>query len=551
MTRPWLPLALLCALLLALPAIATAHPERTTFFPDASKGSVPTLRNSGPALYVCKGTAKQGETRRKIRRYFKGTDTKTKRLRRQRLRQLRRCRFHHIQAAIDAARSGDRIRILPGIYREEPSRAVPFNDPKCSVDDPKYWEETNDGHGENGKVPTYQFQVACKNSRNLLQVTGDGPDRDLVCDQRCHLEIEGLGAKRTQVRIEGDRIKKDVLRVDRADGFAIRNLTIEQGSFNGLDVVETNGFQIKRILARHNQNYGILTFTTDHGLYDGIIAHNNGDSGIYPGSGPEGHCRRYGIEVRNSRSYHNVLGTSGTAGNGTWYHDNKFYDNAAGNIVDSFVTGHPGMPQDCSKWTTNQTYSNNYNPFEQRNQDYCAATPFEKRPRKHVCPEFQVPVGTGMAIYGGNGNIVENNRVWDNWRSGVRLFWVPAAVRGENDPKKQSDTSNNNRYRNNTFGIAPDGRRAPNGIDVFWDEQGVGNCWEGNRTTTGPGQTSDPATLPTCSSGGSGTLVAKQTGVSQSNPRKSAEEVPCATWDPRDNQDPPGCTWFDTPPRPR
>jgi hypothetical protein len=543
MTRPWIPLALLCALLLALPATAAAHPERTTFFPDASKGSVPAFRDKGPALYVCKGNAKSGETRRKIRRYFKGDDARMTTLRRQRMRQLRRCKFQHIQAAVDAAKSGDRIRILPGIYREEPSRAVPFNDPKCSMDDSKYWEPTNDGHGENGKVPTYDFNWECKNSRNLIQVLGDDPgDEGLTCDQKCNLEIEGLGFKRTQVRIEGDRIKKDVIRVDRADGFAIRNLTIEQASFNGLNVVEVNGFHIKRILARHNQNYGILTFTTDNGVYDGVWGHNNGDSAIYPGSGPEGHCRRYGIEVKNSKAWGNIMASSGTAGNGTWYHDNDFYENAAGSIVDSFVTGHPGMPQDCSKWTNNKIHSNNLNPYENGNQENCAATPYKDRPRKQLCPQFQVPVGTGLAIFGGNGNVVEDNQIYDQWRTAFFLFWVPAAVRGENDPTKQQDTSNNNRYRNNKLGVGPDGARLPNGLDVYWDEQGKGNCWEGNTSGGGSKLKSDPILLPTCQLGGS---------ISKPNTTKTAREVSCATWDPRTNQDPPGCTWFDTPPRPQ
>ena len=39
----------------------------------------------------------------------------------------------------------------------------------------------------------------------------------------------------------------------------------------------------------------------------------------------------------------------------------------------------------------------------------------------------------------------------------MRLFWVPATLRGDNDPSHQSDTSNGNRTTQNSFGIAPDG----------------------------------------------------------------------------------------------
>jgi hypothetical protein len=57
-----------------------------------------------------------------------------------------------------------------------------------------------------------------------------------------------------------------------------------------------------------------------------------------------------------------------------------------------------------------------------------------------------VPVGSGLILYGANRNRIANNHIWDNWRSGVRLFYVPAAVRGDLDPRSQFDTSNGNRF---------------------------------------------------------------------------------------------------------
>jgi hypothetical protein len=34
------------------------------------------------------------------------------------------------------------------------------------------------------------------------------------------------------------------------------------------------------------------------------------------------------------------------------------------------------------------------------------------------------------------------------------------------------------------------------------------------------------------------------------NPAKTASQATCATWDPYENPDPPGCDWFDRPPEP-
>jgi hypothetical protein len=530
-------LAVLAALL--LPALAAAHPERNTFFPDHTRGERPTVSTAPPTHVVCKP-----DSRQRIIRSWAGRGSIRTRTRRTLLRRLRRCRFQHIQEAVNAARSGSRIQVMPGVYREEPSRRVTFNDPRCANDNPEYWEPTNDGHGENGRVPTYRFHWDCPNSRNLIQVLGDSPDDpDRECDQRCDLQISGAGRRARDVLIEGDRIKRDVIRADRADGFVLTNLTVEEASFNGVDVVETNGFRLTHLVARYNQNYGVLTFTSDNGLYDTIEAYRNGDSGVYPGSGPEGHCQRYGIEIRNVDSYENVLGLSGTAGNGTWTHNSRFRDNSAGVINDSFASGHPGMPQDCSRWTDNEVHSNNFNPFENSNEQVCNSTPFERRRQEQVCPQFQVPVGTGFGFFGANANIIRDNRVWNNWRSGYTLFWVPGSIRGDNSPEAQRDTSNGNRITGNTFGVRPDGTRDPNGVDVYWDEQGIGNCWQGNTGPGGAAPRSDPATLPDCTGGGSTSPV--------SNPRKTAQEASCAAWDPQDNPDPPGCTWFTTPPEPR
>jgi len=197
------------------------------------------------------------------------------------------------------------------------------------------------------------------------------------------------------------------------------------------------------------------------------------------------------------------------------------------------------MPQDCSKWDTNAVYSNNENYFTNDRDAYCRNTPFEKRRKTVVCPQFQVPVGSGFILYGVNDNLISNNNIYDNWRSGVRLFWVPASIRGENDPAKQMDTSNGNKFIHNQLGY-DDGKRQPNGVDFFWDENGKDNCWADNRAPGGR-ITSDPASLPGCQAG---------LPFQQGNFAKLAAEAPCAEWDPETMPDPPGCTWFTTPSKP-
>src|SRR3712207_883015 len=118
-------LPLVVAAIAPLPAAVSAHPERTTFFPDHTKGERPNFPTRGEILTVCRP-----DSRARVRAIWKGRGPKNSRTRRLRLRQLNRCRFQEIQKAVDAATSGDRIRIFPGEYTEPSSRAVTFKDRK-------------------------------------------------------------------------------------------------------------------------------------------------------------------------------------------------------------------------------------------------------------------------------------------------------------------------------------------------------------------------------------------------------------------------------------
>jgi hypothetical protein len=553
--------ALLVALL--LPSTAAAHPERITSFTFPAAGQVPTYRAHGPSNVVCKSNS-----RKLIKREFRHD----KRVLKRRLATLSRCRFSDIQAAIDKAASGYRILIMPGTYKEQPSRNVPVGAPGQPPCQDQY-VTVEEGYGDapppagpasNDKPEraNRNYVIHCPTSKNLIAVVGDTrpeptPLAPILpkCIQLCNLQIEGLGKEPTDVVIVSDRKKLDALRIDRADGIYLRNFTVEQAAFNDIDLIEVDGFRVSKVVARYAQNYGILSFTATHGLYDHDVAYNNGDSGLYPGSTMKGcstdgkvdpnkygtceatGCDNPSIEIRDSESYGNTLGYSGTAGNSTYVHDNKFHDNAAGLTTDSFASGHPGMPQECFHWTHNEIYSNNNNVFSAERQNYCIATPFLKRKKDIVCPQFQAPVGTGVLIAGGDRDLLEQNFIYDNWRVGAFLLGVPASIRGDNDPAHQQDTSNQNRFIGNTMGTTPSGTRMRNGLDFEWDSSGQGNCYDANKTQSD----SVPSSLPGCP----GSPI-----YQPADPSVVAPQLPCTAWDPMNNPRPAGCDWFDTPPKP-
>ena len=477
--------------------------------------------------------------------------------------------FEHLQAAVDHIREtgpdggGVNVYVLPGLYLEEPSRDRPCN---AEYD---------------GGVVEYQAGYECPTINQLVGIFGDDPaDEDRVCDNPlCNLQIEGTGADPEDVIFEGG-FKEDGewidrhngIRADRADGIYIRNLTTQLVRENGIYVHETDGYVLDGTVTRAIELYGILTFASDHGVIKDCEAYYNGDSGIYPGSPADVNADndeterldRWAVEVYGCESHHNALGHSGTAGNSIYLHDNEWYDNGAGIVVDSFVGGHPGMPQDHLWIRDNLIYRNNSNYYENVHDGTCDQPPREWRILETgtVCPVFPVPVGTGILIAGGNHNLIEDNLIYDNWRQGAMLFWVPTIVRATPEEPgdlagafeeniDQYDTSHHNHFVNNTMGESPDGLTQPNGTDFWWDDEGEGNCWQGNTSTASEDGTptsndSHMATsfpgLPDCDSGGS--------VFTPSDPVKSAGLVPCATYDREDEPEPTGCDWFDNPDEP-
>ena len=301
-------------------------------------------------------------------------------------------------------------------------------------------------------------------------------------------------ARRSQLRKQGDPAKDVAMKVDRADGFVFRNMTVAHAREHGLYIHETDGYLIDDSKFFYSGEYGTLTFASDHGLTSDCEATGHGDSGVYPGGAVDtGEQRLPGTAPRQNQAitrcdvHHNTLGYSGTMGNATHVYGNNFYDNGTGIATDSFFAGgHPGYPQDGAVFENNNIYSNNFNSYVKGSD---------------VIPRVPIPVGTGILIAGGNANEVKGNRIWDNWRRGTMLMAVPDAASGN---AGNGSTSNRNRFHDNFMGIAPSGAKMPNGVDFWWDNfpGNTGNCWFSNgNVTTDPVAPFMPSDCKNTSSG--------------------------------------------------
>ena len=273
----------------------------------------------------------------------------------------------------------------------------------------------------------------------------------------------------------------------------------------------------------------------------GVDPNQYGTCGGPAHQGDRSGCGQPSIEIRNSRSYGNTLGYSGTAGNSTYVHDNVFNDNASGLATDSFASGHPGMPQECFHWEHNRIASNNFNPFTRSEPALLHEHAVPQAPQGDRVPAVPDP---------GRHRRRDGRRQPRPAQGQLDLRQLASGrdpadgarppLRGDTDPAHQTDTSNGNQFVGNVMGRSPQGIRMPNGLDFEWDQGGQGNCFQGNVLASGTG--TDPASLPACP----GTPVYLPPNVAV-----TAAQVPCTAWDPYLQPEPPGCNWFTTPAKPK
>jgi hypothetical protein len=583
-------------MLMSAPALA--HVERASYWPDPAPdctvkpctgGEVPKPRSLASALnaklpgstrVVCqpdslkllrasiKNARRHGYDIRPTdhRRFGKKAATK---LSRTNAKLFKRCRFHDIQPAVDASHNNDRVVVMPGLYTEPDSRAKPTNDPACAQD--KINNERSAG------AVSYAYQTHCPNDQNLIAVLGRaigaGKDPDPPLEDRhgipnlgpcirCNLQLEGSGVSADDVVVDAGNTAsgngppidpaKDVgIRVDRADGFVLRNMTVRHAREHDIYVLESDGYLLDRFKVYWGGEYGVLTFVEDHGLIQNCDAAGTSDSGLYPGAGADTGTERdtkyypefrYSQEIRYCDSHHNLAGYSGTDGNATHVHHNNFYDNALGFTTDVFTApGHPGFPQDSDLVEYNNFYSNNFNVYD---------------PKSGISAAEPEPVGTGLWIAGGNHNVVRFNHFYDNWRRGTMLFAAPdATICGPAigtpvtgcDPTKFS-TSYDNSFYGNVMGVAPDGKVMPNGTDFWWDAYptNTGNCWYQNRPAPGAEITTSPSPLPDCSDGRN-----PGSSMGTGDAANEGELAGCLlAIESGQGYNPDLCPWFEQPPKP-
>jgi len=352
-----------------------------------------------------------------------------------------------IRAALAQARSGDRVQVMPGIYRE-----------------------------------------------------GSSGDLNALTIDQSDIELVGLSTERTPVVLESAGGQSFGIWVSPADssgpgpeadpehppcglagttvhGFALAGFTIRGFRLHGVHLACVHGFSLSRNLAEANGQYGLFPIVSR----DGVISYNEvrgtkTDAAIYVGQsrnievvGNHVHDNLLGIEIENSLDSSVV-----------W---NKVHGNSFGIFVD-LLPFLEHRQQSDALIATNEIYDNN-RPNSADPDDVLAV----------------LPQGIGILLSGADRTIVRDNAVTGNQYAGIGVASVCLGLALQGQPCDGLDIEPNpdgNRVVDNLVlgnGLIPlvDPRLNALRGDLVWDGTGVGNCWRDNRFAR-----SAPSPLPNC-----------------------------------------------------
>lgn len=520
----------LCAL--GLPALALAHLERPSYWPDPAAdrsvsppagGKVPKLRSLGSAVtgkgagdvrVVCKGADGKRSLAllRKSLRAAKSkgfrvrpsqpkviiSKGKAAKLRRQNEALAEQCKYDEIQPAVKDSHNNDRVVIMPGRYIEPTSRKQPLNDPKCA----SLTQQDSSG----ALTPSYRYQVTCPNDQNLVYVAGrkvpsePPPEPPLSNRQgipdlgkcvRCNLQIEGSGPKAVDVIIDGAKKYKSkrpgarpgafakdvVLRVDRADGFVAHNFLARGALEHGVYIEETDGYRIDRVKMYWAADYGNLTFTSDHGLYKNCDGFGSGDAVVYPGASPETGEQADLSFYPDAPRINTVVKRCDMRGSVLAYSGSM--GNAVRITKNNIYGNTAGISTDTVSAAGHPGFPADGVQID-RNLIYSNNLDLfeEGSPVEPVVGVL--PVGVGVFWAGHNNGRVHDNWIFDNWRYGTMQLSVPDALvtpegnvnPGVSCPNPEATTSCANQYFDNHLGVAPKGFKPPKAVHKFGNNVG-------------------------------------------------------------------------------
>jgi len=332
-------------------------------------------------------------------------------------------RYATIQAAVDAARSGDWILVAPGDYHETADASTSPSDAS---------------DGDFGGVLITKPDIHLR-GMSRADVIVDGTLGSSATPCSANAADQNFGP----VGSDGKAFGRNGILVWKADDVTIENLTVcnflgGSGSagneiwWNGGDgsgMIGLRGYTGRYLTATSSYfggedsaaQYGIFSSNSQGpSLWTQLYASNFNDSGMYVGA-----ClQACDVTISHAWMEYNALGYSGTnSGGAVVIEDSQFDNNQDGVDTNTQLNGDPPAPQDgacphdgvsvithdhsCWVFIHNNVHDNN-NPDVPRAGNAAAG-----------------PTGTGMTLSGGRNDTVMDNRFYNNGAWGILFVPYP------------------------------------------------------------------------------------------------------------------------------
>jgi parallel beta-helix repeat protein len=261
------------------------------------------------------------------------------------------------------------------------------------------------------------------------------------------------------------------------DGFRLSNVTVSGFVGDGVSLTGVTDFVLSHVTARNNGEYGLFPVLSSHGVIKYSTASGSNDTGIYVGQSSN-------ISVQGNSVYNNTNGIEIENSTHVKATFNTVYNNTVGVLVDLL----PGFPL----------------AFEVSSHNLVANNIVFDNNRANTADPGDIasvePPGAGIAIVGGNHNVIQANLVLGNAFAGIAVLSgndllvlappgtppYPVGV----DPNENDTLVQMNIVLGNGFlKSVPAGFPQP--ADLIWTGAGTNNHWKNNIF-----QTSTPLQLP-------------------------------------------------------